>query len=81
MAHRKWPLIGDSVYGGRQRIPAGASDLLISTLRNFPRQALHAQALEFEHPASGDWMEFETDLPDDLVTPLEVLDSEDRFGS
>ena len=81
MAHRKWPLIGDPVYGGRQRVPTGASDLLISTLRGFPRQALHAQALEFEHPASGDWMEFETDLPDDLVNLLEVLEREDRFGS
>jgi 23S rRNA pseudouridine1911/1915/1917 synthase len=81
MAHRKWALIGDPVYGGRQRVPAGASDLLMSTLRGFPRQALHAQALEFEHPASGDWMEFETDLPDDLVNLLEVLESEDRFGS
>jgi len=81
MAHRKWPLIGDPVYGGRQRVPAGASELLMSTLRGFPRQALHAQALEFEHPASGDWMEFETDLPNDLVKLLEVLESEDRFGS
>jgi 23S rRNA pseudouridine1911/1915/1917 synthase len=81
MAHRKWFLIGDPVYAGRQRIPAGASEALITALRNFPRQALHAQALEFEHPATGDWMEFETELPDDLVALLEVLESEDRFGS
>jgi 23S rRNA pseudouridine1911/1915/1917 synthase len=80
MAHRKWPLIGDPVYAGRQRIPAGASEALITALRNFPRQALHAQALEFEHPATGDWLEFETELPDDLVELLEVLDSEDCFG-
>ena len=80
MAHRKWPLIGDPVYAGRQRIPAGASEALITALRNFPRQALHAQALEFAHPATGDWMEFETELPDDLVELLEVRDSEDRFG-
>ena len=80
MAHRKWPLIGDPVYAGRQRIPAGASEALIIALRNFPRQALHAQALELEHPATGDWMEFETELPDDLVELLEALDSEDRFG-
>lgn len=81
MAHRKWPLVGDPVYGGRQRVPAGASERLMSALRNFPRQALHAQALEFEHPESGDWMEFETELPDDLVNLLEVLESEDRFGT
>ena len=81
MAYRKWPLLGDPLYGGRQRVPAGASDLLIETLRQFPRQALHAQALEFEHPASGDWMEFETDLPDDLVDLLNVLDSEDNIDA
>ena len=81
MAHRKWPLVGDPVYGGRQRVPAGASERLVSALRNFPRQALHAQALEFEHPESGDWMEFETELPDDLVNLLEVLESEDSFGT
>ena len=80
MAHRKWPLIGDPVSAGRQPIPAGASEPLNTALRTFPRQALHAQALEFEHPATGDWMEFETELPDDLVELLEVLDSEDRFG-
>ena len=80
MAHRKWPLIGDPVYGGRQRVPAGASDFLMSTLRGFPRQALHAQALEFEHPVSGGWVKFESDLPDDLVNLLEVLEREDRFG-
>ncbi|MEC8633464.1 MAG: 23S rRNA pseudouridine(1911/1915/1917) synthase RluD [Pseudomonadota bacterium] len=80
MAHRKWPLIGDPVYGGRQRVPAGASDFLMSTLRGFPRQALHAQALEFEHPVSGGWMKFESDLPDDLVNLLKVLEREDRFG-
>ena len=81
MAHRKWPLLGDPLYGGRQRVPAGASELLIDTLRHFSRQALHAQALEFEHPASGDWMEFETDLPDDLVDLLNVLDSEDNIDA
>ncbi|MCB1708533.1 MAG: 23S rRNA pseudouridine(1911/1915/1917) synthase RluD, partial [Halioglobus sp.] len=41
MAHRHYPLVGDPLYGGRPRIPRGASGELIEALRSFPRQALH----------------------------------------
>ena len=77
MAHKHYPLIGDPLYGGRPRIPAGASEELITALRGFPRQALHAQRLTLEHPASGDILEFETDLPADIQTLLSVLERED----
>ena len=49
-AWRRHALIGDSVYGGRLAIPAGASDELRDTLRSFRRQALCATRLEFAHP-------------------------------
>ena len=42
MQHLGYPLVGDPVYGGRPRIPAGASEELIQALRGFGRQALHA---------------------------------------
>ena len=45
MAHRRYPLIGDPTYGGRPRIPKGASDRLVDALRSFSRQALHARTL------------------------------------
>lgn len=77
MAHRHYPLIGDPQYGGRPRIPKGASDLLIATLRGFRRQALHAQALGLIHPATGEDVRFECPLPDDIVSLLQVLQSED----
>jgi len=77
MAHRKYPLIGDPVYGGRPRIPKGASEELIDTLRGFRRQALHAEALGLDHPASGERMQFECPLPEDMATLLDVLKRED----
>ena len=77
MAYRRYPLVGDPVYGGRPRIPPGASAELIAALREFPRQALHARALGLLHPASGEHMEFECPLPGDLLGLLEVLERED----
>ena len=77
MAHKRHPLIGDPLYGGRPRIPAGASDLLIIALRTFPRQALHARTLAFDHPESGERLQFESELPDDLIALLALLREED----
>jgi 23S rRNA pseudouridine1911/1915/1917 synthase len=53
-AWRRHALVGDSVYGGRLAIPAGASDDLAKSLRAFRRQALCATSLEFAHPESGE---------------------------
>ena len=78
MAHRKHPLVGDPVYGGRFKIPPGASGRLITTLREFPRQALHAGTLVFDHPASGERVEFSTELPEDFQQLLTVLREENR---
>ncbi|MBA6414319.1 23S rRNA pseudouridine(1911/1915/1917) synthase RluD [Parahaliea sp. F7430] len=77
MAHRKYPLIGDPVYGGRPRIPKGASDELIEALRGFRRQALHAEALGLVHPSTGETMHFDCPLPEDMAALLDVLERED----
>jgi 23S rRNA pseudouridine1911/1915/1917 synthase len=77
MAHRNYPLIGDPLYGGRPRIPKGASDELIDMLRNFPRQALHARALGLIHPDSTEPVQFECPLPDDILDLIAVLEKED----
>ena len=77
MAHRRYPLIGDPTYGGRPRIPKGASDRLIDALRSFSRQALHARTLGFMHPSTNEWVEFECPLPDDILGLIAVLEQED----
>jgi len=73
MAHIRHPVVGDPLYGGRLRIPAGCSDTLREALRNFRRQALHAFRLGFEHPVTGARVEWEAPMPDDMERLLAVL--------
>lgn len=77
LSHRKHPLIGDPVYGGRLRLPPAAPPSLVTTLQGFRRQALHARALGFAHPLSGEWLQLHCDLPADLVALLEALRRDD----
>lgn len=77
MAHMHYPLVGDPVYGGRPKLPRQASEALVVCLRGFGRQALHASALELEHPDSGDTMVWNAALPDDMQDLLATLASED----
>ena len=73
MAYIHHPLVGDPLYGGRFRLPAGASEALAEALRKFRRQALHARRLEFIHPASGEPVGWEAGLPADFEHLLAVV--------
>ena len=73
MAHIRCPLVGDPVYGGRSRLPKGATRDLVDALRAFPRQALHATRLELIHPVSGETLSWEASPPDDMQALLAVL--------
>lgn len=73
MAHIHYPLVGDPVYGGRLKLPTGASSELINLLRGFRRQALHAFRLGLAHPERGEWLELESPLPDDMTRLLDGL--------
>ncbi len=77
MAHIKYPLVGDPVYGGRFQLPAGCSEKLEQALRSFKRQALHATLLGLVHPESGDYKEWQQPLPDDMQNLLDVLAEDD----
>lgn len=67
------PLLGDSRYGARGRLPVGANSRTIQLLQGFKRQALHAERLEFEHPGSGAAMRFQAPAPTDMRELIEVL--------
>lgn len=73
MSHLRHPIVGDPVYAGRQRIPAGASTELVQYLQGFKRQALHAWRLSFEHPESGEEVTYEAPLPDDMQKLITML--------
>jgi 23S rRNA pseudouridine1911/1915/1917 synthase len=73
MAHIKYPLIGDSTYAGRLKLPAGASDEVKEALRQFERQALHAKKLTLIHPQTEEEMSWEIELPEDMQGLLSIL--------
>jgi 23S rRNA pseudouridine1911/1915/1917 synthase len=73
MAHLKHPIVGDPIYGGPLKLPRAASDALIAVLRGFKRQALHAETLEFIHPASGEPLRVSAPLPADMQQLLQAL--------
>lgn len=76
--HSKWvghPLFSDPEYGGN-RILKGTSfskykQFVENCFQLLPRQALHAKTLAFTHPNTGKWMEFNSDLPEDMQAVIE----------
>jgi 23S rRNA pseudouridine1911/1915/1917 synthase len=80
LAHAGFPIVGDKVYGGRLTFPKGARETLRQALREFPRQALHATHLKFDHPVSGKPIECASALPADMRGLLELLAAEDRMA-
>jgi len=81
MAHIRYPLLGDPVYGGRIRLPKGASEQTIETLQGFRRQALHAGLLGFIHPATEQEVSWKIDMPEDMQQMLEVLAKDQKENS
>jgi 23S rRNA pseudouridine1911/1915/1917 synthase len=80
MAHIRYPLVGDPVYAGRLKIPKGATGHLREQLAGFRRQALHARRLGLIHPESGDLVEWEADLPADMLALLAALQANEKAG-
>ncbi|HVX08640.1 RluA family pseudouridine synthase [Humibacter sp.] len=66
MAAQRHPCVGDAMYG---------ADPTLSARLGLTRQWLHARQLAFDHPATGEWVTFVSDYPDDLRHALDVLES------
>ena len=73
MAHLRYPVVGDPVYGARLSLPKGATARLLTVLRNFKRQALHATGLGLIHPVSGAALHWQRPVPDDLRELIHAL--------
>lgn len=74
MKHIGHPLFNDDNYGGDQILRGTTFTKYKQFVSNcfdmIPRQALHAQMLGFIHPATGQEMIFESELPDDLAAVI-----------
>jgi len=81
MAHIRYPLLGDPVYGGRIRLPKGASEHTIETLQGFRRQALHAGLLGFIHPTTEQEVSWQIEMPKDMSNILTALAKDQKENS
>jgi 23S rRNA pseudouridine1911/1915/1917 synthase len=79
LAHIGHPVVGDPVYagGGSRRISGAARRQAEAVERATPRQALHAAALAFRHPATGEPLEFRSEWPEDLRATFLALGAQD----
>ncbi|TNE58782.1 MAG: RluA family pseudouridine synthase [Alphaproteobacteria bacterium] len=74
MAQIGHTLIGDPIYGSqRKRAPSTLPEGVRRHLENFPRQALHARTLGFEHPITGEVISFDSEIPHDFNELMEDL--------
>ncbi|NNC84244.1 MAG: RluA family pseudouridine synthase [Flavobacteriales bacterium] len=75
MKHIGHPLFGDHEYGG-DKLLKGTSftkykQFVDNCFKMLPRQALHARTLAITHPRSGERLEFESPLPEDMKSVID----------
>jgi 23S rRNA pseudouridine1911/1915/1917 synthase len=79
MSYLKHPVVGDADYGGREQAVAAVHHLYRreaqSALLVLKRQGLHARHLTFFHPSLKREMAFETPLPDDMQSAVDIFRS------
>lgn len=69
-----YPLVGDQLYASSGRLAGVANTRVRAVLKGLQRQALHAKTLGFIHPTSGEYLKFDTDLPEDLARIVHELE-------
>lgn len=73
--HIGHPLFNDAEYGGDQILKGTTFTKYKQFVQNCfkicPRQALHAKTLGFEHPATGQYISFDSEIPEDMATVIQ----------
>jgi 23S rRNA pseudouridine1911/1915/1917 synthase len=67
-----FPIAGDQVYGKLRKKATGLNPVQQKTVAVLKRQALHAAVLGFIHPATSQYVEFSSALPEDMKEAMEV---------
>jgi 23S rRNA pseudouridine1911/1915/1917 synthase len=75
LAHINHPVFGDPTYGGRNNtwngLEGNTARSAANLLKLIPRQALHAKTIGFIHPATKEFVKFDSELPADMQAILE----------
>lgn len=80
MKHLGHPLFNDAMYGG-DAIMKGTTfskykQFVDNCFKLLPRQALHAKTLGFKHPITKEFLQFDSELPEDM---LQVIDKWEAY--
>ncbi|MBF0329601.1 MAG: RluA family pseudouridine synthase [Nitrospirae bacterium] len=67
------PVLGDDAYGRKNALKIGKGQI------DFPRQMLHAETLGFIHPITGEYLEFNADMPEDILSCIDKLEAARRL--
>ena len=74
MKHIGHTLFNDERYGGNAILKgthfSKYKQFVENCFKLIPRLALHAKTLGFEHPKTGQWMQFDSEIPQDLARTL-----------
>jgi 23S rRNA pseudouridine1911/1915/1917 synthase len=75
MKHIGHTLFNDERYGG-EKVLKGTTftkykQFVDNCFKVLPRQALHAKTLGFVHPTTGEFLKFETPIPNDMIQCIE----------
>ncbi|MFN3606098.1 MAG: RluA family pseudouridine synthase, partial [Cypionkella sp.] len=76
MSYAGHGLLGDQTYGGARKFSPKIYGEGADLANAFPRQALHAASLGFDHPATGARLEFTSPLPPDLQGLIAALSAQ-----
>jgi 23S rRNA pseudouridine1911/1915/1917 synthase len=68
-----FPLLGDPLYGDGGRLNNIKDPQLRKQIAALDRQALHARTLGFIHPATGEYLEFSVEMPEEMAALVEYL--------
>ena len=75
MKHIGHPLFADERYGGTEILrgerTASYKAYILNCFKLCPRQVLHARTLGFRHPSTGEWIRFDSELPEDMTALLD----------
>ena len=77
--HLTWlhyPIIGDPVYGGKKQLVKEMDPNLANYITAFPRQALHARAIQLHHPLSKEMMTWQAPIPEDMAELINTLETD-----
>jgi len=86
-AHMKYighPIFNDATYGGNEALKGTIfskyKQFVDNCFKIIPRQALHAKTLGFIHPATKEFMQFDSELPADFKEVMEKWENYVKYN-